>query len=140
MVGSLPNCCPRVANSPAAARPLSVMNFKSIHGITSQQARSAKSRWARSAPPTERLSQTGWDKASAALREFHLGYEAHQHGCPMQGFIIPISKTTQGYLNIKGYKEFDNANRPDGCNAWVTFVLSPAEQTPSASSRRVRSM
>jgi hypothetical protein len=59
---------------------------------------------------------------------------------PQIGFIIPISKTTQGYLNIKGYKEFDNANRPDGWNAWVTFVLSPAEQTPSASSRRMRSM
>jgi hypothetical protein len=59
---------------------------------------------------------------------------------PQVGFIIPISKTTQGYLNIKGYKEFDNANRPDGWNTWVTFVLSPAEQTPSASSRRMRSM
>jgi hypothetical protein len=59
---------------------------------------------------------------------------------PQVGFIIPISKTTQGYLNIKGYKEFDNANRPDGWNAWVTFVLPPAEQTPSASSRRMRSM
>jgi hypothetical protein len=59
---------------------------------------------------------------------------------PQVGFIIPISTTTQGYLNIKGYKEFDNANRPDGWNAWVTFVLSPAEQTPTASSRRMRSM
>ena len=61
---------------------------------------------------------------------------------PQVGFIIPISTTTQGYLNLKGYKEFDNANRADGWNAWVTFVLSPAQQTPSASSttRRMRSM
>jgi hypothetical protein len=59
---------------------------------------------------------------------------------PQLGFIIPISKTAQGYLNLKGYKEFDNANRPDGWNAWVTFVLSPAEHTPSASSRHMRSM
>jgi hypothetical protein len=59
---------------------------------------------------------------------------------PQVGFIIPISTTTQGYLNIKGYKEFDNANRPDGWNVWVTFVLSPAEQRPSASPRRMRSM
>jgi hypothetical protein len=61
---------------------------------------------------------------------------------PQVGFIIPISTTTQGYLNLKGYREFDNANRPDGWNAWVTFVLSPAQQTPSASSttRRARSM
>jgi hypothetical protein len=32
----------------------------------------------------------------------------------------------QGYLNLKAYKEFDNANRPDGRNAWVTLVLSQA--------------
>ena len=59
---------------------------------------------------------------------------------PQVGFIIPIGKTTQGYLNIKGYKEFNNANRPDGSNAWVTFALSPAEQKSSASSRRTKSM
>ncbi|HEY7245111.1 MAG TPA: transporter [Xanthobacteraceae bacterium] len=59
---------------------------------------------------------------------------------PQVGFIIPISSTTQGYLNLKGYKEFDNANRPDGWNAWVTFVLSPAQQTPSSATRRMRSM
>ena len=60
---------------------------------------------------------------------------------PQVGFIIPISTTTQGYLNLKAYREFDQANRPDGWNAWVTFVLSPAQQTPSASStRRMRSM
>ena len=29
----------------------------------------------------------------------------------------------QGYLNLKGYGEFDNANRPDGWNLWLTFVL-----------------
>jgi hypothetical protein len=53
-----------------------------------------------------------------------------------------VRTNTQGYLNLKGYREFDNANRPDGWNAWVTFVLSPAQQTPSISSttRRMRSM
>ena len=59
---------------------------------------------------------------------------------PQVGFIIPVSTTTQAYLNFKGYKEFDNANRPDGWNAWVTLVLSPAEKTPSTSARRMRSM
>jgi hypothetical protein len=53
---------------------------------------------------------------------------------PQVGFIIPLGTTTQGYLNLKAYKEFDNANRPDGWNAWVTFVLSPA--APSASPPR----
>jgi hypothetical protein len=74
----------------------------------------------------------------------HVGcFESRVFGVgPQVGFIIPISTTTQGYLNLKAYREFDNANRPDGWNAWVTFVLSPAEQKPSASAsaRRMRSM
>jgi hypothetical protein len=56
---------------------------------------------------------------------------------PQLGFIIPLSATTQGYLNLKSYWEFANQNRPDGWNAWVTFVISPAEQTPSAPPRRM---
>jgi hypothetical protein len=44
---------------------------------------------------------------------------------PQVGFIFPVG-TMQGYLNLKAYGEFDNANRPDGWNAWLTFVLSPA--------------
>jgi len=43
--------------------------------------------------------------------------------------------TTQGYLNFKAYWEFDNANRPDGWNAWVTFSLSPAAPSPSTPRR-----
>ena len=40
----------------------------------------------------------------------------------------------QGYLNLKAYGEFDNANWPDGWNVWLTFVLSPAaaEAAPAA--------
>src|SRR5215831_2071431 len=56
---------------------------------------------------------------------------------PQLGFIIPLSSTTQGYLNLKSYWEFANQNRPDGWNAWVTFVISPAEQTASAAPRRM---
>jgi hypothetical protein len=36
---------------------------------------------------------------------------------PQIGFIFPVAGM-QGYLNLKAYKEFDNANRPDGWNAW----------------------
>jgi hypothetical protein len=32
-----------------------------------------------------------------------------------------------GYLNIKGYKEFNAQNRPAGWNVWVTLSLSPSE-------------
>jgi hypothetical protein len=56
---------------------------------------------------------------------------------PQVGFIIPLSTTTQGYLNLKSYWEFANQNRPAGWNAWVTFVISPAEQTPSTAPRRM---
>jgi hypothetical protein len=72
----------------------------------------------------QRVGQSGW-----LSRVFGVG--------PQVGFIIPISTTTQGYLNIKGYKEFENQNRPDGWNVWLTFVLSPAEQMPSAPPRRM---
>jgi hypothetical protein len=50
---------------------------------------------------------------------------------PQLGFIIPLTTTTQGYLNIKGYKEFAANDRPDGWNTWVTFVISPAQQRAS---------
>jgi hypothetical protein len=53
---------------------------------------------------------------------------------PQVGFVIPMG-TTQGYLNFKGYKEFDNDHRPAGWNAWVTFVLSPASPAPTSPRR-----
>jgi hypothetical protein len=51
---------------------------------------------------------------------------------PQFGYIFPISKDWQGYVNLKGYGEFDHANRPDGWNAWLTFVISPAAPTPTS--------
>ena len=44
---------------------------------------------------------------------------------PQIGYIFPIGNM-QGYLNLKGYGEFDSANRPSGWNAWLTFSISPA--------------
>ena len=54
---------------------------------------------------------------------------------PQVGYIFPISKEWQGYINVKGYGEFAAQNRPDGWNAWLTFAISPAapgEAPPSA--------
>lgn len=31
-----------------------------------------------------------------------------------------------GYINFKGYYEFEAENRPEGWNAWVTLALTPA--------------
>ncbi|MGA8000329.1 MAG: transporter [Pseudolabrys sp.] len=56
---------------------------------------------------------------------------------PQIGFIIPISKEYQGYLNLKGYWEFDAANRADGWNTWLTFAITPAApgEAPTSSRR-----
>jgi hypothetical protein len=48
---------------------------------------------------------------------------------PQVGFLFPVGGM-QGYLNAKAYAEFDNMNRPDGWNAWLTFVISPAAPAP----------
>jgi len=37
----------------------------------------------------------------------------------------------QGYLNLKGYGEFDAAARPHGWNTWLTFAIMPAEEHPT---------
>ena len=44
---------------------------------------------------------------------------------PQIGYLFPVGNM-QGYLNLKGYGEFDAANRPSGWNAWLTFSISPA--------------
>ena len=54
---------------------------------------------------------------------------------PQIGYVIPISKDVQGYLNLKGYKEFAAENRPDGWNVWLTFAISPAARQEAAAKR-----
>jgi hypothetical protein len=44
---------------------------------------------------------------------------------PQIGYIIPMGDL-QGYLNLKGYKEFDAMHRASGWNTWLTFAISPA--------------
>lgn len=44
---------------------------------------------------------------------------------PQLGYIFPVGKM-HGYLNLKGYGEFDAANRPSGWNTWLTFAISEA--------------
>jgi hypothetical protein len=51
---------------------------------------------------------------------------------PQIGFIIPLSKEYQGYLNVKGYKDFAAENRAEGYTAWVTFAISPAPPEPAS--------
>jgi hypothetical protein len=49
---------------------------------------------------------------------------------PQIGYLFPIGDK-QGYLNLKGYYEFDGYRRPDGWNIWLTFAISPAAGAPS---------
>ena len=44
---------------------------------------------------------------------------------PQLGYLFPVGNL-QGYLNVKGYGEFDAANRPSGWNTWLTFSISEA--------------
>jgi hypothetical protein len=53
---------------------------------------------------------------------------------PQIGFIFPVGDM-QGYLNLKGYKEFAAENRPSGWNTWVSFTISPAPPTAAAPRR-----
>src|SRR5262249_39360633 len=55
---------------------------------------------------------------------------------PQVGLLFPAGEGVQGYLNVKGYKEFDAENRPHGWNAWVTLSFSPAQKPPPIAERR----
>jgi len=51
---------------------------------------------------------------------------------PQIGYLFPVGDM-QGYLNLKGYGEFDNNARPDGFNVWLTLSLSPKAPAATAS-------
>lgn len=53
---------------------------------------------------------------------------------PQIGYLFPVGNM-QGYLNLKGYGEFDNNARPDGFNVWLTFVLSPKAPEATAAQK-----
>ena len=39
---------------------------------------------------------------------------------PQAGYFFPVGKA-QGYINLRGYYEFDASKRPEGWNAWLTM-------------------
>jgi hypothetical protein len=55
---------------------------------------------------------------------------------PQIGYVIPMGDR-QGYLNLKAYREFNNADRADGWNVWLTFAISPSPPAPAAPSRLI---
>jgi hypothetical protein len=52
---------------------------------------------------------------------------------PQVGFLFPVGDM-QGYLNVKGYKEFGAEHRPEGWNLWLTFAVSPHPPAPAPTS------
>jgi len=49
---------------------------------------------------------------------------------PQLGYVIPLGEHYQGYLNVKGYKEFGEEHRAADWNVWLTFAISPAAAPP----------
>lgn len=57
---------------------------------------------------------------------------------PQIGHMFQAWEGYSGYINVKGYKEFDVKNRAEGWSAWVTLVFSPAApEAPTPQTRRV---
>jgi hypothetical protein len=50
---------------------------------------------------------------------------------PQIGYIFPVGDM-QGFLGLRGYGEFDAANRASGWNTWLTFAISPTAPTAEA--------
>jgi hypothetical protein len=55
---------------------------------------------------------------------------------PQIGHVFKVSDDHQGYINLKGYKEFAAEHRPEGWNVWLTLVISPAAPTPTPTPAR----
>jgi Putative MetA-pathway of phenol degradation len=63
-------------------------------------------------------------------------FEARLFGVgPQIGYIVPMGHL-QGYLNLKGYWEFDAEHRARGWNTWLTFAISPAAPSETPPGRR----
>ena len=55
---------------------------------------------------------------------------------PQIGFLFPVGDY-QGYLNIKGYKDLEVENRPQGWSGWVTFAISPKAPEPQPTAKPI---
>jgi len=55
------------------------------------------------------------------------------------GYTIPMG-ALDANVNLKAYKEFAAANRPEGWNLWLAYTLAPAEPAPARSTAPPRRM
>ena len=69
---------------------------------------------------------TGDSGANPALG----GFRSRVSGIgPQIGFFFPVADR-DGYLNLRGYYEFDAKNRLEGWTAYITFSVEAAERKP----------
>ncbi|HET8974349.1 MAG TPA: transporter [Pseudolabrys sp.] len=54
---------------------------------------------------------------------------------PQISYIFPVTEHYQGFLNVKGYKEFAAEHRADGWNVWLTLAFSPAAKQEAAAKK-----
>jgi hypothetical protein len=54
---------------------------------------------------------------------------------PQVGYLFPVGGM-QGYLQLKGYWEFDASHRAEGWNTWLTFAISPPAEQPTPTPSR----
>jgi hypothetical protein len=57
---------------------------------------------------------------------------------PQIGHLFKVGEHYQGYVNVKGYKEFAAEHRPDGWNVWFTLAISPAAPEAAPPPTRAR--
>ena len=87
------------------------------------------------------LCRHGWlcvsaDHGRFGAAPFLSGFKSRVFGIgPQIGYLFPIGDK-QGYLNLKGYKEFAAENRPEGWNVWLTFAISNAAPTSTVTPTR----
>jgi hypothetical protein len=55
---------------------------------------------------------------------------------PQIGYIFPVGGM-QGFLGLRGYGDFDAANRAPGWSTWLTFAISPEAPTAATPSRHL---
>ena len=60
-------------------------------------------------------------------------------GAEIESVIIPMG-ARDANVNVKAYKEFAGANRPEGWNLWVTYALSPADPAAARTTAPPRRM
>lgn len=57
---------------------------------------------------------------------------------PQIGHLFKVGEHYQGYVNVKGYKEFAAEHRPEGWNVWLTLSISPAAPEAAPPPTRAR--